>query len=472
VSHGDKDEVEALLQNVSPNFHVTVKGHEKELSPLQIAAILGDLGMVNLLITYGARVDCCGWGEDTPLTLAISHGHAVVALALIRRGANIVLADGQERTPLHHAARQNLYAVVQVLIHNSADLNAYDRAGRTPLLDAIRRSDREIQPDDTNVLRVLLQRNRHGTAADPTLGTVSEHYTPIHDAAARGYVQDLEVMLTASAQPGLSGANLILDSADRTPLWFAARNGHADAVKLLLRLGADMQLNRPTRDPDYPTAVWAMAAASSDPAASPDEGISTLLACLLATIANPNTQHPTTRQTLLHHACLTNNHPLVCLLLSHNANPLLTDSNGQQPLHYAARQGNEPILTTVLTCTTPEPIDINAQDHSGTNPLMLAAEEGHDFLLPLLIHKYHADPHIRNNAGSTAFHLACARGQITCAAILLGYGADIDAQNGKGNTALHLAARNGEVEMVAWLVRMGARADVGVPTGSREGGGG
>ncbi|KAK4119132.1 ankyrin, partial [Parathielavia appendiculata] len=169
VRDGNKAKLETLLQHVSPNCHVTVRG--RELSPLHLATKRGDLAMVNFLITHGARIDCCGWDEDTPLTLAISHRHAVVALALIRRGANILLADRQERTPLHHAARENLYAVVQVLIHNGADLNAYDTAGRTPLMNAVRRSDREIQPYDTNVLRVLLRPNRQGTAADPALGT-------------------------------------------------------------------------------------------------------------------------------------------------------------------------------------------------------------------------------------------------------------------------------------------------------------
>ncbi|KAG7294184.1 hypothetical protein NEMBOFW57_004254 [Staphylotrichum longicolle] len=87
---------------------------------------------------------------------------------------------------------------------------------------------------------------------------------------------------------------------------------------------------------------------------------------------------------------------------------------------------------------------------------MLAASQGHDFLLPPLLAAGASPTHRDPRSGCDAFYVACARGRLLCAAYLLGCGAAIDGQNAKGNTALHVAARMGQVEVVRWLVRMGA----------------
>ncbi|KAL2136887.1 hypothetical protein VTI74DRAFT_613 [Chaetomium olivicolor] len=439
-------DLETLLQNASPNFYVKICG--RDLTPLHVAAMRGKLDVVDILISHGARVNSRGGNQDTALTLAISHRHPDVALTLICQGANVLLADEQERTPLHIAAEQNMYALVEVLLNHGAVANAADRKIRTPLMAAIERVDREVQPDDTNILRALLRRNQRGEAGDPTIGTLEGRHTPLHEAAARGYIKDLEVMLTAEAWPNL-GADLVLDSEGRTPLWHAARKGHVDAVELLLQHGAGAHINHLTRDPDYPTVLWAMSAAKVPNVLN---GVSTLLGAG----ASPNTPKPTSGRTLLHRACITGNLSLLTVLLRHNADLRIPDSEGMQPLHYAARKGHALILTALLQYP-PFPLDINTPTTTqGLTPLMLAAESGHDFLLHLLLHTHGASVDHTNAAGCDALYLACESGHVLCAALLLGAGADINRQNAKGNTALHIAARMGEVEMVAWLLRMGA----------------
>ncbi|KAK3900291.1 ankyrin repeat-containing domain protein [Staphylotrichum tortipilum] len=444
IKAGERRKLESLLQHVDPNFHVRVDG--KQLSPLHIAAMRGELAMVNVLITRNARVDCCGGGEDTPLTLAISNSHAIVALALLRRGANLVLANAQEQTPLQLAAKQNLYAVAQALINNAADVDAYDQDGRTPLMEAVCRYDRDIQPNDTCVLRRLLQPRDGRRGADPTIGILKRrappfdkpNYTPLHHAAAMGYLQDLELMLDALASRSPTGIPLVLDEDGRTPLWYASRHGHLDAITLLLsKTNPPTHINHPSLDPDASTPLWALA--TLHPTALP------AISDLITAGADPNFPHPTTGQTLLHHAASTNNPRLLRLLLLHSPSPHLPSLTGYLPLHTAASLGHLKALRTLLPHSPPNP---PADD--GTTPLHLAAEHGHIHLLPeLLSHcrEHPTNPHVRDDAGCDPFYLACARGHLLAAAYLLGSGAEIDGVTKRGNTALHVAARMGEVEV-------------------------
>ena len=66
----------------------------------------------------------------------------------------------------------------------------------------------------------------------------------------------------------------------------------------------------------------------------------------------------------------------------------------------------------------------------------------------------------RNKEGSTAFHVACMRGNVNVAELFLRHGADHDSHNWSENMSpLHYAAKGGFVELVELLILYGAVVD-------------
>jgi ankyrin len=434
INKGEKRDVERLLQQVDPNFHTDGL---KELYPLHIAAEKGDLDIIGLLLYYKAKVDCYTQGGErrTPLMMALAMNHPVAAIFLISRGANVSHKDSEGQTALHIAARRNLYAATQVLLGRRADPNAYDTSGRTPLMEAVSRDDREVQPLDTHILRILLEYE-----ANPTLGTLKDHITPLHHAACEGYTEDLHI-LVESAQSRGKWACSAQDLSGRSPLWFAARHGHFVAVKILLRLGENV--NHRSQDDEFPTPLWAMASTGRLDAVS----------ALLEAGADPNVRNAE-GHTLLHMACRSSDEGLTQLLLKHNANPSIRDNDDMEPMHHAALKGSEAVILQLLECRAHK-ANVDCVDGSGTTPLIHAAENGHLRLLRYLIDRDANWKH-RDDFGCDAFYIACAKGHILCATYLLGRGAEINMPNSKGNTPLHVAARMGHVETVRWLLYLGA----------------
>ena len=101
---------------------------------------------------------------------------------------------------------------------------------------------------------------------------------------------------------------------------------------------------------------------------------------------------------------------------------------------------------------------INAQSASGCTALYLAAEEGSDAIVRLLLGGG-ADVALYAADGGTPLHLACYFGHEACVRLLLGGGAAVDAALSDGSTAstaLMLACENGHAASVRLLLGGGA----------------
>jgi hypothetical protein len=82
-------------------------------------------------------------------------------------------------------------------------------------------------------------------------------WTPLMYAAYEGRADMVELLLSKGAEVNALSPNL------STPLMLAARNGRMEAVRLLLKAGAETELKN---DQGYTAEAWANAAGNTDAA--------------------------------------------------------------------------------------------------------------------------------------------------------------------------------------------------------------
>lgn len=121
--------VRILLNNgADPNI-VGVSG-----SPLRIAAALGNIELVDMLIDKGAIIDS-DWSLSTPISMAMKQGQFDMVKHLLSRGANPNQASGSmNETPLMGAAMLGNLDLVRALINYGADVNRRDVDGDTAIV--------------------------------------------------------------------------------------------------------------------------------------------------------------------------------------------------------------------------------------------------------------------------------------------------------------------------------------------------
>lgn len=143
----------------------------------------------------------------------------------------------------------------------------------------------------------------------------------------------------------------------------------------------------------------------------------------------------------------------VMTLLANGADPRLTDTDGQTPLHHAARSTDPGVAALLLDAGA----QLEALDAEGWSPLGIACLAGNWRLAKFLIERG-ARPEPAN--GQPAL-LAAASGEDDPAGVqlLLRHKAKVDARGAGGRSALLVAAAAGNAEVLGALLH--AHADVG-----------
>lgn len=120
--------------------------------------------------------------------------------------------------------------------------------------------------------------------------------------------------------------------------------------------------------------------------------------------------------------------------------------------HAKAKSGDVVGVQQVLDSGRVHP---DSKDQDGTTPLMLAAMNGREKVVSLLLEEG-ADPNIRKITGVTAIFLACVGGYLDIVTKLVEAGADVDPQSQEGGTPLMAAAQAGHLDVVEKLLLSGA----------------
>jgi ankyrin repeat protein len=104
---------------------------DDQWSALMMAAIIGDLDIVNALLSNDANLNAANDEGVTALMYAASAGHTAVVGALLAKGAAVNASDAAGLTALMLAANNGHADTVRALFDTGADLTARSRTGAT-----------------------------------------------------------------------------------------------------------------------------------------------------------------------------------------------------------------------------------------------------------------------------------------------------------------------------------------------------
>ena len=332
ASAGHLQIVRELLQH-SASVHELHNTGDRT-SPLISACFQSDASVVQALIDANAPLDHAKIDGWTPLLISISQGHDGVALALIDAGASLSQLDarGDEgdgspsiilaSTPLVRASQMGRVEIVRRLLHApGVQVDASCNSGLTPLLCAATYGQVEV-------LRILLH-----AAADVEARNEKTGQTAIMCAGAKGHVEALAVLIDAGATVDARGAH----DGGITALMWAAIYGHEEAARVLLHAKADAALGK-TDDEMSPLLYAAK------------QGHAGMVEVLLVGAWGPSALEKANchKSTPLLIASEEGHAGIVAKLLEHRADVTVADGDGDTSLKLARDNGHEDIVTLLL----------------------------------------------------------------------------------------------------------------------------
>ena len=400
--------------------------------PLIQAAENDDLASVLRLLKTGARANVATRNGVTPLSLAAINRDAAMADALLKAGADPNAAELNGETVLMTSARTGNGDLVELLLSHGSNVAARGEAfGETALMLA-------AQANQPQAIAALL---KHGAAVDDR-------------STALTYEKD---------RFGLEGVNTILPPGSWTALMYAARDGSADAVRVLAESGAGLNL----ADPDGSTPLllaitnghYDAAALLVEKGADPNLADSAGMGPLYAAVDMNTLGEVYGRPSRVSRDRL-DGLGLMKVLLAHGANPNAklkgpelqrahtpgepTLGEGATPLMRAAKNADIAAIKLLLD----NGADVNAIQKNLTTPLMFAAGLG-------------------RGVGTFAKDYATDAQMLETVKLLVDRGADINAVSAAGQTPMHFAAQAVDTnlpqptdDLVNFLFAHGAKLDI------------
>ena len=254
----------------------------------------------------------------------------------------------------------------------------------------------------------------------------------LHSAAEAGDVAEIESLLA------LGFSIDTRDYAGLTPLMMAAKNDKLEAVKYLLKQGADPSLQN-----NNGSNVLHFASKDGNP-----EVIELMLSHV------PSIDSITKESvTPLMIAAANDKLQAVKYLLKQGADPSLQDNDGWNVLHYASQGGNPEVIELMLSHVP----SIDSITNDGVTPLMIVAANDKLQAVKCLL-RQGADPSLQDSEGWNVLHHASKSGNVAIMEEILSHGVDIESRNNSGETPLMLSQSYGKSEVVAYLLSKGAKS--------------
>lgn len=199
-------------------------------SSLHHAALTGTTELLSLLLEAQAVVDIKDSNGMRPLHYASWQGKADSVLMLLRSGAAVNSASHDGQIPLHLAAQYGHYEVSEMLLQHQSNPCVLNKAKKTPL-------DLACEFGRAKVAQLLLSSNMVASLLEGDRRDASDSNcnTPLHLAARNGHKDVIRLLLKA-------GIDINRTTKAGTALHEAALYGKTEVVRLLLDTGIDVNI--------------------------------------------------------------------------------------------------------------------------------------------------------------------------------------------------------------------------------------
>jgi len=157
--------------------------------------------------------------------------------------------------------------------------------------------------------------------------------------------------------------------------------------------------------------------------------------------------------TYLHRAVMLGDEALVELLLSHGADPDVSDDRGRTALHCAVFTDQRRIAGLLIS----KGASPAAADRLGYTPLCLSARDGLIEMAELLLSSGADIDFHQNGSRLTPLHRAVCEGHTDMVKLLVRKGADINRKDSQELRPLRVALRMKKKEIAEYLTRRGAK---------------
>lgn len=404
------------LAEIGANAHIG--------EPLLIALGWRSADMVQSLIAAGADPNAND-SQDSPLLKAIKTNQTESACMLLRAGADPARKNPRDEIAIAEAAARGNSKVLDALIAAGADVNQTSLAaiGGKSGPDAF-----------AKLLKTLVKQKFAGLSVIGTKRLPQFHVTPLILAVAFGHADAVRMLLDAGADVNAKDGNGV------TPLEWAARQKNAKIIKLLRDAGAAKRI-------DAPEERLLVAA---------EQGNAIAVKRLLAEGAQIDARDrrdKTAGRTALMLAAANGHIKTVELLLKSGADLRMTDDPQGAPARGLRAMLSEGGLSAL------------SEYRLGRTALMLAAETGHETIVDSLL-RAGAEVDAFDYARCTPLYVAAASGRAKGARRLIAGGANVNFRGPQRTTPLLAAVEAGSIEVVKAL--LDARAKVVVKDSDGE----
>ncbi|KAG8677733.1 hypothetical protein FPOAC2_03839 [Fusarium poae] len=403
----------------------------------------------------------------TAISLAAQKGHEAVVQYLLQNGADLGHEGLLEITPLSFAASSGNLTVVKLILDAATHLlNLVDIGAQTPLCYAARYGH-------NTVVRLLLEHgadkdiNFENIEAEVNDGTRSAYEcnmggrSPLSYAAENGHTSVVKMLLAQGADPESQSSEINYWHYGRTPLSFAALHGHEAVVKLLL--DENVCLDTPAKSVPYMGGTALSSAATN--------GHDSIVALLLQAGSNPEPPQAigNTDAAPFSLAASGGHAAVEKMLLDVGVTQIdMPDSEGRTPLSHMAQNGHDENIRLLLQ----KGVNVNyhGTEEDDLTPLSFAAASGHASIVQLLL-AHGANPDDRCTTGGriigmgtlifsggmTPLSFAVSNGHELVVRILLEQdNVNPDDRDDDNRTLLARAIENGHEAIVRLLLEKGA----------------